>query len=273
MELSEIREHWETWAREHGTGLRATTKSSTAKLLEIDALYRSFVEYCNIEESLDILEMGCGNGHNCFQLMTKVPNAKFVGLDYVPEMIKSANSLKVEYEIADDRLMFQVANVLELSRDLPLFDIVFTDRCLINLNSTSLQIKAIANLVEKIKPGGHLFMIENSVLTYGLQNEARIVGGLEARKPADFNHFFDDESILQALEKLDMCLLEIEDFISLHDLILYVLVPMSNGGNIEYDHPLVAAATKFSACLSANKKNAFGSFGQNRLYKLQKNKN
>jgi hypothetical protein len=65
-------------------------------------------------------------------------------------------------------------------------------------------------------------------------------------------------------------LVETEDFGSLHDLILYTLVPAINGGEVDYSHPLVEAATVLSLKTAQDNPGAFGTFGQNRLYVCQK---
>ena len=61
-----------------------------------------------------------------------------------------------------------------------------------------------------------------------------------------------------------------ENFTTLHDLALYILVPMINGGKIDYKHPIVEAATKLSIAISENSDETFGNYGQNRLYLFQK---
>lgn len=273
MDLNGIKEHWQTWAREYGTNLRATTKASTAKTLEVDALARAIKNLYVDNPAISILEMGCGNGQNCFNLQERFPLAKFTGFDFVSEMIESAKSVKAELGISDQKLIFDVANVLSLPADLPQYDLIFTDRCLINLNTTALQIQAIGNLAGLLKAGGHLLMIENSMLTYERQNRARTRVGLTPRKPAEFNHFFEEREIIPALSACKLELLESEDFISLHDLVLYVLVPMTNGGNVDYEHPMVKAATELSLGLSASESSSVGTYGQNRLYKCRKQSN
>ena len=114
-------------------------------------------------------------------------------------------------------------------------------------------------------------MIENCADTHAIQNHAREALGLKARPPAAFNHFFKESVILPYLEdSCGMDILATEDFISLHDLMLYVLVPAMNGGTIDYEHPLVELATQLNISINNERPNAFGAFGQNRMYLCQK---
>jgi ubiquinone/menaquinone biosynthesis C-methylase UbiE len=271
MDLPAIREHWQTWAREYGTDLRATTKASTAKRVEIDALGRAIGSAAaELGEGLEVLEVGCGNGQNCLSLLDAFPRASFTGVDFIEEMIDAASALKAERSVPDDRLQFVVGDVLDLALAPESFDVVFTDRCLINLNTDELQHQAIAALAERLRPGGQLIMIENCQQTHASQNLAREAVGLPPRPPASFNHFFDETSLLPFLPTVGLELLDREDFISLHDLALYVLVPMLNGGEVDYDHPLVAAAAQLNAALSAIEPGSVGSWGQNRLYRCRR---
>ena len=239
--------------------------------MELDALSRALTKIEKVAgRSLKVLEVGCGNGQNCLNLLDAHPDAAFVGIDYIDEMIGAANANKVEKNIADERVKFFVGNVLELSLPLASFDVVFTDRCLINLNSDFLQHEAIASLAKLLTPGGHLLMIENSQQTFEEQNRARESVGLTRRSAAEFNHFFDETTLLPFLPTAGLELLGIEDFISLHDRVLYILVPMINGGKVDYDHPWVAAATNLNIGLSNLKPGGLGTYGQNRLYSCRR---
>lgn len=271
LDMNSIRKHWQGWAKTYGTSLRATTKSSTAKAMELDALSRALTEIEKTAgEELRILEVGCGNGVNCLNLLEKHPKARFTGVDFIEEMIEAANSEKQARAIPDERLSFQVGNVLELSLPASSYDVIFTDRCLINLSTDLLQQKAIASLAGLLKPGGHLLMIENSQQTYDNQNDIRAQVGLEKRTPAEFNHFFNDKTLLPFFKTVGLDLLDVEDFISLHDLVLYVLVPMMNGGQVDYSHPVVEAAASLNIAVSAVRPGGLGEFGQNRLYKCRR---
>ena len=269
--LEQIRAHWKNWANTFGTDLRATTKTGTAKQVEISALIKTIN---SIKSSLPIgskiLEIGCGNGHNLLSLYKSYPEYKYEGIDFIEEMIDSAEKNKSEYRIPNESMIFKVGNVLDLDETLNNFDLIFTIRCLINLNSDQLQLEAIKNISAKIKPGGHLLMLENSQNSYNKQNNLRHLVGLEKRVPAEFNHFFNEDTLIKDLSNFGLKEIRNENFTTLHDLVLYILVPMINGGNIDYKHPIVEAAMKLSIAISESSDEALGDYGQNRLYLFQK---
>lgn len=267
MDLQEIRKHWSSWAQSYGTSVRATTRGRTAKILEIEALARHLEPIVGSSGG-SVLEVGCGNGVNCVSLAQRFPLARFDGIDLIPEMVEAARENTRSAGVTE-RTRFLVGNILELDQMEELdsaYDLVFTDRCLINLNTAELQGRAIGLLAGKLSVGGSLFMIENSLETFGRQNDARFALGLEPREPSSFNRFFAEDEMQAHLAAAGLQLDEIEDFSSLHDLVLYALVPATNGGEVDYDHLLVEAATRLSAELPAARGANFGAFGQNRLY-------
>lgn len=273
MDQNEIKEHWRNWAKTYSTSLRATTKTATAKAMELEALTRRFRRIQESGATINsVLEVGCGNGENVLHLATTFPQLRFTGIDIVPEMIEAAVTRRDEAGLTEDRLRLTEGNALSLPAELDAsYDVIFTDRCLINLNTDELQCQALKGLCDRLPEDGYLIMIENNTTTYGQQNRAREMVGLPPRTPASFNHFFDEAVILPHLEQAcGMEVLDIEDFISLHDLVLYVLVPALTGGDVDYEHPLVEIATTLNMKVSEEQPSAFGSFGQNRLYVARK---
>jgi len=274
MTSAEVRDHWKSWADEYGIDLRATTKTWTIKALEIDALARGIKSVLGEGKSFTALEAGCGNGANCLELAKRFPEARFDGFDYVPEMVDAANKNRDEKGGAlKQSLRFFQGDVLALSdvsEAAESYDVVFTDRCLINLTDPALQKQGIKQLAEKVKAGGSLIMIENAQQTYDRQNRCRVDLGLPPRTPASFNLFFDEEDILPHVESCGFFLVGIDDFGSIHDLVLYALVPAQNGGEVDYSHPLVEAATVLSLKTAVSQPSSFGQFGQNRLYHYRK---
>ncbi|OKP43769.1 hypothetical protein BJP24_15270 [Aeromonas allosaccharophila] len=271
MDLIQIHEHWKNWAITYGTELRATTKTGTAKLIELAELAKTI---SSLKESLPInsrvLEIGCGNGHNLFSLHEVFPEYQYEGVDFIDEMISSAEQLRESKLINNESICFSVGNVLNLEGLIEQYDLIFTVRCLINLNTDILQMKAIANIAEKVKSGGYILMLENSTGSYSRQNYLRTLVGLEKREPAEFNHFMNEELVHDKLESLGFFQVKNSSFSTLHDIVLYVLLPMINGGKVDYDNPIVEAAAKLSSALTEDGSEMLGDYGQNRLYLYQK---
>lgn len=272
MEIKEIHKHWETFAQRYGTSILATTKTDTIKKLEIDAFLR-MIRKTGLEakKGLKILEVGCGNGHNCIYMSKGLSNAQFWGIDYSKEMVEAALKFRDENGMKN-RLHIQWGDMMKLSEDTSVpsdFDFVFTDRVLINLNTHRMQEEAVDQMSSKLRPGGYFMIIENFITVYERQNDLREIMLLDRRKPDSYNLFIDDKTWVKHCEKF-MKLVTVENFGSLHDILLYVLIPALNGGHIDYKHPLMPIVTEL--LLGANNKfdDAFGAFGQNQCYLFQK---
>lgn len=273
MKAGEIKVHWDSLSKQHAKDLKSTTKSATIKKLEINALAKCIdkLKAQNIAIG-NILEIGCGNGHNIFGLSKLFPECKFTGVDYSGGMIENANLLKNEGDFTNTN--FFTGDILKLEQNSDInkqFDIVFTDRCIINLNTIELQLEGLRNLSGKVKTGGYLMIIENIAKTYNNQNSCREAIGLDKRTPDSYNLFIDEDKFLEFADKnLNLTLLNTYDFASLHDLMLYVLLPKINSETSNYDHPLMDAVTELLINIEGGLENSFGSFGQNRLFLFEK---
>jgi len=272
LNLDQIKDHWKNWAITYGPNLRATTKTSTAKKIEIATLHRLIKDLSSkISKEANILEVGCGNGHNIFALSKFFPKFKFHGVDFIPEMISSANNNLHQNNYPSDLIKFSTGDVMNLCELESSYDLAFTVRCLINLNTYDLQLQAIRNICNKIKKGGYLLMLENSQSSYDKQNYLRESVGLPKRTPADFNLFFCDKKLVSKIPSLGLKEILIDNFSSLHDLVLYILLPMANDGDIDYEDPIVDLAAKLSIEIyNNNNKSFFCDYGQNRAYLYQK---
>lgn len=278
MNPEDIKQHWKDCADEHGTDVHATTPASTAKQLEIAALWRRLDA---MQFPPDVLEAGCGNGLNCIELAKRLPACHFDGFDYLLEMIQAANKGAAEAGVLE-RTRFMVGDILAIDKIPGIqrydYDVVITDRCIINLDTWDKQKQAIAALAGKVRPGGWLLMIENCKQRRNLQSEMRELLGLEPRGFPPFNLFLDEDKIFNYLNDIGLHLIEWEHFCSLHDLCLYILGPAlgerhgyrlstSADETINYDSPLVKIATELSLKTpGAN----FGAFGQNTLFVCRK---
>jgi hypothetical protein len=134
---------------------------------------------------------------------------------------------------------------------------------IINLDTWERQAQALDQLAAKVAPGGVLLLIENFIGAHARQNTLRSVVGLPPRAVASYNRFIN-ENQLEAQLGRHLHLLGRESFAALHDLVLYVLTPLVNHGEVDYQHPLVQAATDLILAGQGGVQQGEG--GQNLLY-------
>jgi ubiquinone/menaquinone biosynthesis C-methylase UbiE len=285
--------HWEAWAKEYGTELRATTKCVTIKRLEIDALARHLPRSKAVESGL-ALEIGCGNGVNGFALTALFPKLKYVGADFSPKMVEGAIKTiegKIRRgEIAEaSRMAFGVLDARELSAPFALdtsaihmagealrsefpvrgFDAVLTNRMLINLASAEEQLLTMTRISEVLKPGGVFLMLENSAKTHEELNRVRSALGLPPRPVASYNIFIEEDRIIERF-KGTLQLEYVENVSSIHDLLLYAVLPAAGSGEVEYDTPVMTKLTDALLAVRRAPLSAPSSVGQNVLWVWRK---
>lgn len=165
----------------------AGTKDYNAKILEIETLSRFF------KKNIRVLEFGCGNGYTALE-MAKRFNVKIDACDYSPEMILEAK--KFQKKKLSKRVNFFLADIKEKLKIKPIYDLVFTERMLINLDTWVSQKKSIIKLVKFLKPKGLLVLMENSATGLKKINDYRSLLGLKKVKAPWHNLYLDDEKML-----------------------------------------------------------------------------
>lgn len=166
----------------------AGSKDYNAKIIEIKTLSNFF--YKNIR----VLEFGCGNGYTTLQ-MAKRFNARIDACDYSPEMILEAKKLQKNKKLSK-RVNFFLADIKKKLKINPIYDLVFTERMLINLDSWASQKKSIIKLINCLKPKGTLVLMENSATGLKKINDYRSILGLKKIKAPWHNLYLDDNKML-----------------------------------------------------------------------------
>ena len=181
----EVKEFWDDRA---SLKEMAGTNDFILKEIEMRAIYDS------IANGNDVLEIGCGSGGTAIHI-AKNKKVSILAVDYSEKMIKAA---KKERNLAGDLLgsvEFEVHDVSTIEKIMQNFDIVFTERVLINLGSWDEQKNAIEKIIDKVRPGGYYIMCENSI--EGLQriNAYRVSCGLEEITPPWHNCYFSERDL------------------------------------------------------------------------------
>lgn len=206
----EILEYWNEQARKYRENPLATTPDLFASELEINEI----LKYIN--DGQNILDIGCGNGYKDFEYC-KERKISLKGLDYSQEMIDAAKDALARAKGLAGDLRFACGNVLKLEEDTK-YDVIITNRCLINLENDQQQMEAIDNIFRIIKDDGLFLMMECTKQGLEKINEVRATFGLDEIKERWHNYYFDENKIMPYL-KTKFKSIEIDNFNSTYFLI------------------------------------------------------
>ena len=172
---------------------RAGTRDLVAKELEM----RTLAEY--VEDGMTVCDWGCGNGMTALYLAERF-KIWLDGFDYSTEMIAAAERAACEAAVLPDPMVdrfcdFAVADVREEPESRVQYDLVFTERTLVNLANWDEQRAAILYLATLVKPGGRLLLMENSLTGLKSINQLREAIGLERILSPWHNLYLHDKTV------------------------------------------------------------------------------
>lgn len=142
------------WNSQAGLGQWAGTRDVIAKQLEIEAIC------AYVHDGMRILEVGCGNGITAMEVVRRY-NVDLMGIDFAEEMVAAADTMIVGQHLRG-RLSFEVGDVQDLRGFTEKFDLIYTERVLINLPDWAAQKRAMMNITDLLVDGGLYVMCENS---------------------------------------------------------------------------------------------------------------
>jgi ubiquinone/menaquinone biosynthesis C-methylase UbiE len=184
---------------------RAGSDDLLAKRLEIEAIAK------HVRDGLRILEVGCGNGITTMALAERY-NVDITALDFAAAMVAEATAA-AQAQTLKGTVRFQVGDVTKLDDLTDTFDLIFTERVLINLPDWPAQKQAIMNIGQRLREGGVYVMCENSQDGLDKINDFRARVGLYKITPPWHNRYVRDSEIAES--KFDNLTLEqVEDYSS-----------------------------------------------------------
>lgn len=192
--MSKIKKHYVEVAKEYGSSKQSTMKDTNIRDLEVDKISEVLGILKNYCQNPAILEIGCGNGYTAEQIVKRLNLSSMTCVDYCKELVEIAKKRDLE------NIVFKVDDVLSLRFEDSSFDVVFTERCLINLDSWENQQRALNEIWRVLKKNGVFIMVESFADSLKILNEARNAVGLDSISQPFHNLFFEKKRFLEFIK-------------------------------------------------------------------------
>ena len=209
-----IKDYWDERARQYSDNPAATTDDIYLRELEIFTIIQTLKEI-RLPVQGNLLDVGCGDGYSLLTVAEAFEYVSFWAIDYSEDMIGLALRRLESRPELKSRVQMMVGDVMVLRRVCrhTLFDVVLSDRCLINLDSFENQSEAIAQIANHTRPGGYFIAIENFTEGHENMNAARRQMGLPEIPVRWHNLYFQEEPFIQCVERFFQDIL-LKDFSS-----------------------------------------------------------
>lgn len=170
-----IYEHYKKEAIENGKSKISTMRDMGIRELELNILknYISKIKDLKNNIEINVLELGCGNGYTVLKLAKKFKDIKFTSTDINEEMIKIAKRRNIP------NVKFKITSATNIKFKDKIFDIVFTERCIMNLTSWKSQKESLKEIHRVLKTKGFVILLETFNSGWKMLNESRKTLGLE----------------------------------------------------------------------------------------------
>jgi ubiquinone/menaquinone biosynthesis C-methylase UbiE len=248
----------EFWNARAQFGEAAGTNDLPLKAVEMQALSQY------VRDGQSVLDIGCGNGLTAFRLLEQF-RIDIVGIDFAERMIEEANRLSAT-QARGKAVRFAVGDVRQLSRVPAVagrkFDVVVTERVLINLGSWEEQKLAMRDIVDLLSPDGIYLMCENLEEGLASINQARSAIDLPAIEKPWHNRYLREREV----QEIDFATLqEYRDISSTYYFLSRIVnawVAKQNNEEPRYDSPI----NQLSLRLGGLRNLESAGFGQTRLW-------
>jgi SAM-dependent methyltransferase len=185
--VSHVLDHYKEEAARHGTSAASTMWDKTTRGRELEAIVGVLRHLGAEQRQLSVLEVGCGNGVLLAHLAEQLPALTPTGLEFSPDMAALARGRQLPNAKVVE------GDVRQIPFEAGSFDVVVSERCLINLMDRQHQTQAFAEIARVLRPGGHYFCVEAFTDVHDELNRAREELGLPAIPMAHHNLWFDKE--------------------------------------------------------------------------------
>lgn len=182
-----IKEHYRIQAAKHSDSALSTMEDPITRQKEV-ALIQNFFNLPVIQRKCrDVLEIGCGNGYTLNRLAPGFTHYKFCGLDFSEDLLKIAKDRHLQ------DVTFEQGDARKLRFDDESFDVIYTERCIINLLTWEEQQQALNEMHRVLRKDGYVLFIESFSEGYNNLNKARNELGLDSIPMPHHNLYFEKD--------------------------------------------------------------------------------
>ncbi len=189
-----------------------------------------------IPERSRILDVGCGDGGLLWLAHTEL-NCSGVGVDFSAKFIERCREKYVGLP-----LDFECRSMLDIDQlGLTGFDVLVTKRSIINLDSWEQQRATVSKLMDIVKPGGRLLLLESVVEGLERLNALRRRFDLPDMEAPWHNRFLHEDEVGEIAQRPDVVRVETVDFASTYyflSRVIYAHVAALSGESLRYDSPI-----------------------------------
>lgn len=216
---SQVYEYWNRQAHEHGQSPSASWSDHRVIDLEIAEISK------HLNDGDRVLDVGCANGFSSVQFAS-TRRISLRGLDYIPKMIEEARGRLsgIKDKLAGS-VEFEVGDITQLKEPPNSYDKVVVVRVLINLGDWDRQLSGLHECIRVLKPGGLLLLSEATLQGWSRLNALRAEWGLDDIPMPPFNHYLDQEQVIEAIRN-EAGLLELSNFASTYYVGTRLLKPL-----------------------------------------------
>ena len=181
-------DNYKFWlSRSNNNERKVCTNDIYLDLLEEDQIIN------NLKNNKTVLEIGSGNGILLRRLLKKKKIKKYLGTDFVRELVEKSKKNFKKKNINFKQLDMTLVSNKSFSEK---FDYIISKRAIQNVLSNKLQISTIDNFGYHLKKNGLMILVESSNTAQKNINFYRKKYKLPKIIPPFHNLFFDDKKIL-----------------------------------------------------------------------------
>lgn len=156
-----------------------------------------------VPKNSKILDAGCGEGEGTLEY-SKIPGVKIHAVDFSETRLKKAAKRLIRCSnVTLEKVDF--LGTYSLDQD---YDVIISQRFLINLMEWKLQQKVLLDFKSMLKRGGKLIMLEGSLEGVETLNKLRVAFGLKPIPVKWHNLFFNDKTLINFMRSNNFIFVE-----------------------------------------------------------------